>query len=770
MTNTNLALKNLTAEEIMGQLLQKGEVRMDRQLVMVRNIGRGNNKVQKYHNFDSGRDYDTLKEATEGKPITMIVKESACGKKETLTDDPTIDVNGLYNASSSKELVVYDIVNINGEDYISVAECLLDTTVPKEGERRHLKLEYLYFIDKMKGVYKRTYRGIYERGDKSTVGCMHIDNIINYNSLSVIRDTDLKDITTRFGWDVVNFGANRRCTINASFILKDFLKYKEPAKKNGPKQRMIDELTSKPLEELNPKITEDISKERKYAIISKVEDCEVPTVCLRTFAMTDKGNASEGGRIYVAGKNSIACKQNTAGEWVQMNLNAANSNFNYSIAAITANANLVGTSLEYLSDVLKEKFALPLIAATLANPYVEMLYKNDDFKEIVIGAASISYNSVADGISSSLGQLNTKEKNFYKLVGFNKNQIKFVKDYITTIPEEVKHYSWNNPFLNRYNGDNLIFKSLKDIFNTTYLNDIDIETIKMVLDFMVKAYAFNREVNNGKIFTYSDGTTGKYAPSYSRTSIQEVLSNINNLSGLTTLRALLKDDKLYNLYIYREEYMANKYNFMEKAYVDVLDNMSYWGFYADFLRMAREVKETAEALKEPVNYKISVGFSNHDDVKLIHDDIMPVANHYRDLMRAYGNKERIEAAAKKWESRKSVWKKWLYSDNEYTVVLPETPIALSAEGSALHHCVGSYIDKVSSGKTNILFIRKIDDIDKPLFTVEMSNSSVIEQIHGSCNSRITDVTVVEKHPHIQEFVNSWIKTCGLEAYNYNKVR
>lgn len=765
-------MKNLTTEEIMANIFKAGKVRMDRQLVMVRNIGRGANKVQKYHNFESGKDYDTLKEATEGKPITMIVKETSYGKRKPLTDDETIDVNGLYHTGTEKDLVVYDIVNINGEDYLSIAICVLKLTVPKDNEKRSLVVDYMYFVSKDKSLYKCDYstaeRKFFRTTEKRYVAYMNIDNMTNYNSLATYQDADIQAVTSRFGWNVVNFASNHRSAIDASYKLKEFLRYKEPAKKSGPKQRLIDELTVKPLEELEFALDSEI---KKYAIISNVNECNVPTLCIRTFISLPDGGASEGGRIYVAGKNSIACKQNNNGEWVQMNLNATNSNYDYPIVASTNRINFVGTVLEYLSDVIAEAHALPMIAATLRYPYIETLYKNEQFHKIVVDAAVRSYEKINESIESCLGKINIKEKNFYKIIGANKNQINFMNDFVANLPESLKN-TYNHPFLSS-NGNSTVLNALKKIFNTTYINDIDLDTIKMVLDFLLKTSVFYKDARDRKVmFQYSDGTEGAIVTPYTMThyEIKQALARIIELSGLSTLRALLKDDKLYNLYIYREETTSRRYDYHKGDFVDALTNAAIWSYYTDFLNMAVEIKKTTELLHEPIQYKISVNFSSIEDVKLLHDDIMPVHSHYRALKYAMDNEKKLAEETKKWENRKSSWKKWLYSDNEYTIVIPETPVALSAEGSALHHCVGGYIDRVANGHTNILFIRKTDDVDKPLFTVEMSNDSAIEQIHGSCNSRITDAAVVDKHPHIQQFVDSWIEKCGLRATNYNKVR
>ena len=109
-------------------------------------------------------------------------------------------------------------------------------------------------------------------------------------------------------------------------------------------------------------------------------------------------------------------------------------------------------------------------------------------------------------------------------------------------------------------------------------------------------------------------------------------------------------------------------------------------------------------------------------------------------------------------------------DEEYVVVKPETPYDLVVEGTTLGHCVGGYINKVVDRKTNIMFIRKIQDPTKPLFTVEILSNGVIEQIHGRYNSNIDDKKVVEEEPNLTKFVATWVKEKKLELHTINKVR
>ena len=73
----------------------------------------------------------------------------------------------------------------------------------------------------------------------------------------------------------------------------------------------------------------------------------------------------------------------------------------------------------------------------------------------------------------------------------------------------------------------------------------------------------------------------------------------------------------------------------------------------------------------------------------------------------------------------------------YTFVLPKELQELKAEGKALSHCVGTYADRVASGKTVIVFVRQKEQVDNPLYTLEISNGKIV-QLRGKQNKAAAD--------------------------------
>ena len=91
-------------------------------------------------------------------------------------------------------------------------------------------------------------------------------------------------------------------------------------------------------------------------------------------------------------------------------------------------------------------------------------------------------------------------------------------------------------------------------------------------------------------------------------------------------------------------------------------------------------------------------------------------------------------------------RKAVLSNEELQIVCPQRANDLVDEGKALHHCVGSYIDKVAEGRCLIVFVRRVEELKKPYVTVEVRDGK-IAQIHGDHNSKPTE--------EVQKFIDLW---------------
>lgn len=97
-----------------------------------------------------------------------------------------------------------------------------------------------------------------------------------------------------------------------------------------------------------------------------------------------------------------------------------------------------------------------------------------------------------------------------------------------------------------------------------------------------------------------------------------------------------------------------------------------------------------------------------------------------------------------------------FEANGMKIIYPASSDDIIAEGHALHHCVGGYVDRVARKKCMILFLRRCGDEGKPFYTVEVQNRNVV-QVRGMENKAAT--------PEVQKFMDVWERRVlrGLDA-------
>ncbi|MBP3708321.1 MAG: PcfJ domain-containing protein [Clostridia bacterium] len=85
-----------------------------------------------------------------------------------------------------------------------------------------------------------------------------------------------------------------------------------------------------------------------------------------------------------------------------------------------------------------------------------------------------------------------------------------------------------------------------------------------------------------------------------------------------------------------------------------------------------------------------------------------------------------------------------YSDDKYSIVIPKTTSEVVDEGYHLGHCVASYVDSILKGQTNIVFLRRTNQLNESLVTVEVKNNT-ITQFRGAgdrhCNKEELDFLI-----------------------------
>ena len=149
-------------------------------------------------------------------------------------------------------------------------------------------------------------------------------------------------------------------------------------------------------------------------------------------------------------------------------------------------------------------------------------------------------------------------------------------------------------------------------------------------------------------------------------------------------------------------------------------------YYSDYIKMM-------EKIETPVNHQTVFP----QDLKKAHDDVT-----------ARYNAIKHELKNTKYRKYLVLYKKMELKKGDYAIVVPSELQEIQKEGKILSHCVSTYIERVANGETVILFVRKVEDLEKPFFTLEYRDG-VIRQCRGYEN---TDMP-----PEVKAFTDNWLK-------------
>lgn len=101
-------------------------------------------------------------------------------------------------------------------------------------------------------------------------------------------------------------------------------------------------------------------------------------------------------------------------------------------------------------------------------------------------------------------------------------------------------------------------------------------------------------------------------------------------------------------------------------------------------------------------------------------------------LRIRTNEEKERAYQKR---REKLEKKFGFTADGLTIVVPSGIDDIVAEGKTLHICVGGYANRHVEGKTTILFLRHERRPERSFLCIELNDKGSIVQIHGYQNER-----------------------------------
>ena len=108
-----------------------------------------------------------------------------------------------------------------------------------------------------------------------------------------------------------------------------------------------------------------------------------------------------------------------------------------------------------------------------------------------------------------------------------------------------------------------------------------------------------------------------------------------------------------------------------------------------------------------------------------------------------------------------------WSDGVFQIIMPHSAREIVEEGVRQNHCVGRYVERVATGESVILFLRRVEDPEKSFYTIEIKKDMRrchIVQVRGERNVGATD----EVNAFCKKYTR-WFKRRSLNGYDGDTV-
>ncbi|MHC1718564.1 MAG: PcfJ domain-containing protein [Acidaminococcaceae bacterium] len=234
-----------------------------------------------------------------------------------------------------------------------------------------------------------------------------------------------------------------------------------------------------------------------------------------------------------------------------------------------------------------------------------------------------------------------------------------------------------------YGAINLGGKSIYDVFRMKHITKEDIKIIS-------SEYWLCRPIKIMQIFA----AKGEYIDANFALKLKDIdMQDLKNLSQYASAQQILNyNEKIKN----RKPRKITSSN-GDKCYDHSYINLHTWVDY---------IKDC-----EKLNYDLS------DKTILFPRDLYKAHQSTIEKIRYEADKQLNLKIKKRFNSLR---KKLSYEDDEYIIRPASSSQEIVQEGSSLHHCVGSYVNRYAEGRTNILVLRKKEEPNKPFYTIEVT--------------------------------------------------
>ncbi|WNW25037.1 PcfJ domain-containing protein [Bacillus inaquosorum] len=209
--------------------------------------------------------------------------------------------------------------------------------------------------------------------------------------------------------------------------------------------------------------------------------------------------------------------------------------------------------------------------------------------------------------------------------------------------------------------------------------------------------------------------------------------------------------------LFDEESDINKVHDVAETLIEVHRDYGYSDLRRTILYIVREVKleqgivdpsEAITLVRDLARMSIAMEKSFAKYPKSLKKDHDVALANYKTRENEYKQKE----FAKVTEYRD--YRDLSLTGKSFSIIRPTHVREVIKEGETLSHCVSSYVDDIIKRKCKILFLRKTEQLDESLVTIEV-RGNVVRQVRGRFNRR--------PEPEESAFIESWAKTKKLEV-------
>lgn len=738
-----------------------------------------------YTNCITGKKSFSLNEVSEGKEIKILSQGSKIEKGYAFSYDQELSLVCLHMMG-------------------------FDTHALKDGETRKWKEKYRLYVDYNKRLYSDFHYGLgfrwYE--DYSDIQIIMHNLCPSQAVLFPYRQWDawdfeiyLEKITQpvcRLFPCIFTREKTHYMNMTSLYNFQEFLRYREPVHKNGPQQRKLDSFVERgtsPVEAYRKKASEtadraeqeqascEYSWQKVYtARFSAVErlDGPEPAVCIRTFIvrLSDK-KYYEIFRMYFDQYGVTAGKITYKGDIINLPKYQEAEIWDTDLLSLSKDK-IEGTVLEYFSEILSDipENRKGSFAWGFADfPLFERLYKAGYKKTVQKVLTLMLEQKVTPRILSEemFGTVDNSKKSLPATLGINKTQAEILfndnSGYYATccFPNNKDQYCFSSRQLlltikcimtgtNLYSPQNDLLTI--DIYEAGKKKKISVagmdckrfqnvaETLKIISGLFLKTWEINDPTQELEFGTHQYGYllgTYRHLRRYEITLLRG-WSQATSVWGeeVTCSEKYCRQilDMFQRNVKKEKEYMPKDGEYYARDQIGAEIST-----YFDYTDLCKQIVSVSDGIR------LDPYFSSEDELTALHDNAVGIFNIQK---RRITEKDLSESILR--------IKPFAYSNEEYMVKVPDSPDEFLKEGRDLHHCVGTYLNRVIRGNTNVMFIRKMQEPDVPFFTVEISSSGTIEQIHGLLNRNL------DTEPDLIPFIEEWERERKVKRYKSDKIR